>query len=128
MIVSLALQQEFPRAPRVRRFPTRVRTSGETVQMRLNIAAKSGDVASIGRALSEPVRRLDLDHPLRLAAKGRHRQAVRFLLERGANLVRAFSVEHAPARAAKRHKLVEFLASCGADGSFILAYPSGRAA
>ena len=96
--------------------------------MWLNTAAKSGDVASIGRALSEPARRLDLDHPLRLAAKGRHCEAVRFLLERGASLARAFSLAHAPARAGKRRRLVSFLASCGADGSFILAYPCGRTA
>lgn len=96
--------------------------------MRLIAAAKSGDVASIGRALSEPARRLDLDHPLRLAAKGRHRQAVRFLLERGASLARAFSLEHTPARASKRHKLVEFLASCGVDATFILTYPCGSTA
>lgn len=128
MIEPLVTEPRLRHAPQQRRSDSARRRRAETVQMQLNSAAKAGDVASIGFALSEPTRRLDLDHPLRLAAKGRHREAACFLLASGADLARAFSPGHTTERGGKRLRLVQFLASCGADGSFILAYPSGRAA
>lgn len=126
MITSLALQYELARAPRASDASRAPTSRAETTQMRLNSAARAGDVTAIARALSEPARRLDLDPPLRLAAKGHHCGAVRFLLERGASLSRAFSSEHAPTRVGKRNRLVEFLASPGADGTFILTYAHAR--
>ena len=98
----------------------------ETPQSKLIAAASAGDVGAIGRALAEPAPRLDLDHPLRLAAKHRHGDAVRFLIARGANVVRAFSPNHTPTRCGKREQLVRFLASCGVDAEFILAQPRPR--
>jgi hypothetical protein len=98
----------------------------ETPQSRLIAAASAGDIAAIERALAEPAPRLDLDHPLRLAAKHRHRDAVRLLLSRGACLARAFSPNHTPARPGKREQLTRFLASCGLDAEFILALPRPR--
>lgn len=95
----------------------------DTPQSRLIVAASRGDLEAIGRALSEPAARLDLDHPLRLAAKHRHGDAVRVLIGRGASVSRAFSPNHTPARYGKRVQLVEFLASCGIDAQFILALP-----
>ncbi len=98
----------------------------ETPQSRLIAAASAGDVAAIERALCERAPRLDLDHPLRLAAKHRHRDAVRLLIARGANVARAFSPNHTPARPGKREQLARFLASCGLDPQFILALPRPR--
>lgn len=90
-----------------------------TPQSCLLAAAGAGDLEALGSALSEPAARLDLDHPLRLAAKHRHRDAVRLLLARGASLSRAFSAGHTPWRPGKRAQLIEFLASCGIDASFL---------
>ncbi len=104
-------------APRARR---------DTPQSRLIAASSVGDLEAIGRALSEPAARLDLDHPLRLAAKHRHGEAVRLLIGRGASISRAFSPSHTPTRYGKRAQLVEFLASCGIDAGFILALPRPR--
>ena len=98
----------------------------ETPQSRLIAAASAGDIAAIERALCERAPRLDLDHPLRLAAKHRHRDAVRLLIARGANVARAFSPNHTPARPGKREQLARFLASCGLDPEFILALPRPR--
>lgn len=98
----------------------------ESPQLRLIAAASSGDLDAIGRALSTPAARLDLDHPLRLAAKHRHRDAVGLLIDRGASVSRAFSPNHTPARRGKREQLVQFLASCGIDAAFILALPRPR--
>lgn len=95
----------------------------ETPQMRLTAAASRGDLEAIGLALSEPAPRLDLDHPLRLAAKHRHGAAVRLLIGRGASVLRAFSPNHAPSRLGKREQLVQFLSSCGIDAQFILELP-----
>lgn len=94
-----------------------------TPQMRLIAAASRGDLEAIGLALSEPAPRLDLDHPLRLAAKHRHGAAVRLLIGRGASVSRAFSPNHAPSRLGKREQLVQFLSSCGIDAQFILELP-----
>ena len=95
----------------------------DTPQSRLIAASSVGDLEAIGRALSEPAVRLDLDHPLRLAAKHRHGEAVRLLIGRGASISRAFSPSHTPTRYGKRARLVEFLGSCGIDAEFILALP-----
>jgi hypothetical protein len=102
------------------------RTRRETPQSRLIAAASRGDLEAIGRTLSEPAPRLDLDHPLRLAAKHRHGAAVRLLIGRGASVSRAFSPNHAPNRLGKREQLVQFLSSCGIDAQFILELPRPR--
>ena len=102
------------------------RTRRETPQSRLIAAASRGDLEAIGRTLSEPAPRLDLDHPLRLAAKHRHGAAVRLLIGRGASVSRAFSANHAPSRLGKREQLVQFLSSCGIDAQFILELPRSR--
>lgn len=95
----------------------------DSAQARLIAAASRGDLEAIGRALSGPAPRLDLDHPLRLAAKHRHGDAVRLLLGCGANIVRAFSPRHTPVRYGKRVQLVDFLATCDIDAQFILELP-----
>ena len=92
-------------------------------QSRLIAAASSGDLEAIGQILSASAGRLDLAHPLRLAAKHRHGEAVRLLVSRGASVSRAFSPDHIPVRRGKREQLVQFLASCHIDGQFILALP-----
>ncbi len=92
-------------------------------QSRLIAAASRGDLEAIGQILSASAARLDLEHPLRLAAKHRHGEAVRLLVSRGASVSRAFSPDHIPARRGKREQLVQFLASCRIDGQFILAWP-----
>ena len=117
-------QNAFEFSPGASAAPADVRR--ETPQSRLIAAASKGDLEAIGRALSEPAARLDLDHPLRLAAKHRHGDAVRLLIGRGASLSRAFSPSHTPARYGKRAQLVEFLASCGIEAQFILALPRPR--
>lgn len=102
------------------------RSSPETPQSRLLAAASGGDLDAIARVLSEPAARLDLDHPLRLAAKHRHPDAVQLLIARGASPMRAFSPNHTPARCGKREQLVRFLASCGIEAEFVLALPRPR--
>ena len=102
------------------------RAPQDTLQSRLLAAAGAGDLDAIRLALSEPAARLDLDHPLRLAAKHRHREAVRLLIARGANVSRAFSANHTPWRPGKRARLIEFLASCGIDAGFLAAEPRPR--
>ena len=102
------------------------RSSPETPQSRLLAAASGGDLDAIARVLSEPAARLDLDHPLRLAAKHRHPDAVQLLIARGASPTRAFSPNHTPARCGKREQLVRFLASCGIEAEFVLALPRPR--
>jgi len=102
------------------------RTRHETPQSKLIAAASRGDLEAIGRTLSEPAPRLDLDHPLRLAAKHRHGAAVRLLIGRGASVSRAFSANHAPSRLGKREQLVQFLSSCGIDAQFIGARKDTR--
>jgi hypothetical protein len=102
------------------------RAPQDTLQSRLLAAAGAGDLDAIRLALSVPAVRLDLGHPLRLAAKHRHRDAVGLLIEHGANISRAFSANHTPWRPGKRARLIEFLASCGIDAGFLAAEPRPR--
>lgn len=119
MFDSNALQHD----PNALTSPPGPRCPTSPPQSRLIAAASRGDLETIRQIVSAAAARLDLDHPLRLAAKHRHGDAVRLLVSRGASVSRAFPPGHIPARRGKREQLVQFLASCYIDGQFILALP-----